>query len=214
MTKNAMTRRDPADDRRRPIRHRGQIAIAGGLLLLLGLGCGTTGAESRKPAAAAGIAALATVRAVLQHPRCVNCHPQGDAPLQFDDGMRHGQLVARGPDGKGVPGLRCATCHGTENPPASYGDHQPPGAPNWHLPPPDMPMVFQGKSAAELAASLADPKQNGGRSLQAMLEHVRSDPLVLWGWSPGPGRAPVYIPHAEFVAAFATWVEAGAPAGR
>jgi hypothetical protein len=177
------------------------------------LACAATdsGAEA---SAARGLEAFKTVQAVLQHPRCMNCHPVGDRPLQFDDSRPHGQLVARGTDGKGVPGLHCHTCHGTSNPPASYGPHQPPGAPNWHLPPAATPMVFQGKSAAELARTLADPSSNGGRSLQAMLEHVRSDPLVLWGWDPGLGREPVPVPHDEFVAAFATWVEAGAPSGR
>lgn len=166
------------------------------------------------PSAAEGMAAFETVRAVLQHPRCVNCHPAGDQPLQFDDGRPHGQMVTRGKDGKGALGLRCASCHGTSNPPDSYGANQPPGAPGWHLPPPATPMVFQGRSSAELARSLASPEQNGGRSLQAMLEHVRNDPLVLWGWKPGGTRTPVPVPHAEFVAAFATWIAAGAPGQR
>ena len=43
-----------------------------------------------------------------------------------------------------------------------------------------------------------------------MLEHVTNDKLVAWGWEPGVGRAPVDVPHAEFVAAFRTWMDAGA----
>ena len=44
-------------------------------------------------------------------------------------------------------------------------------------------------------------------------DHVAgdSDKLVLWGWSPGPGRDPVSIPHDAFVAKFKQWVAAGAP---
>ncbi|MGH8286255.1 MAG: Isoquinoline 1-oxidoreductase subunit, partial [Steroidobacteraceae bacterium] len=36
---------------------------------------------------------------VLQHPRCVNCHPAGDRPLQTDRGQPHMPMVVRGTDG-------------------------------------------------------------------------------------------------------------------
>ena len=160
---------------------------------------------------ARGIAAFETVRAVLQHPRCQNCHIPGNAPLQFDEGLVHGQNVVRGPEGKGTPGFSCSTCHATANPPVSYGLHMPPGAPNWHLPPPETKMVFIGLSSGELCRIVKDPKRNGGKDLEALLEHVSHDKLVLWGWQPGVGRAPVSTPHAEFVARFREWVEAGAP---
>ncbi len=158
-----------------------------------------------------GLAAFETVRAVLQHPRCQNCHIPGDAPLQFDAGLTHAQNVLRGKDGKGAPGLACATCHASANPPASYGASMPPGAPNWHLPPPDKKMVFIGLTSGELCRVVRDPKKNGGKDFAALTEHVASDGLVLWGWSPGVGRAPVSVAHAEFVAKFKTWVDAGAP---
>ncbi|MEX0880820.1 MAG: hypothetical protein WEB59_09785 [Thermoanaerobaculia bacterium] len=158
-----------------------------------------------------GIAAFETVRAVLQHPRCQNCHIPGDAPLQFDAGLPHMQNVLRGRDGKGARGLACATCHATANPPASYGANMPPGAPNWHLPPADQKMVFIGLSAGELCRVVRDPKKNGGKDFAALTDHVAHDKLVLWGWEPGVGRAPVSVPHAEFDAKFKTWVDAGAP---
>jgi hypothetical protein len=44
-----------------------------------------------------------------------------------------------------------------------------------------------------------------------MLKHVAEDKLVLWGWSPGGERAPVSVPHGEFVASFKLWAAAGAP---
>ncbi|HVG94918.1 MAG TPA: hypothetical protein VND21_10760, partial [Planctomycetota bacterium] len=97
------------------------------------------------------------------------------------------------------------------NPPASYGAHMPPGAPNWHLPPPNMKMVFHNASPAAIARSLKDPAATNGKDLEALIEHVAHDELVLWGWDPGVGRAPVPIPHADFVAAFKAWVAAGAP---
>ncbi len=158
-----------------------------------------------------GIAAFETVRAVLQHPRCQNCHIPGDAPLQFDAGLPHLQDVMRGPEGKGAPGLACATCHATVNPPASYGASMPPGAPNWHLPPPEQKMVFINLTSGELCRVVRDPKKNGGKDFAALVEHVAHDKLVLWGWEPGVGRAPVPVPHAEFVARFKTWIDAGAP---
>jgi hypothetical protein len=163
------------------------------------------------PRSGSALDAFAIVQKVLQHPRCQNCHIAGDAPLQFDDGRPHGQNILRGPRGKGVPGLSCAACHASKNPPASYGEHMPPGAPNWHLPPPSQKMVFKDLSPADLCATLKDPAKNGGKDLQALLRHVTEDGLVLWGWNPGVGRAPVDVPHAEFVAAFRQWVEAGAP---
>ena len=158
-----------------------------------------------------GIAAFETVRAVLQHPRCQNCHIPGDAPLQFDAGLPHMQNVLRGKDGKGAPGLACATCHATVNPPASYGLNMPPGAPNWHLPPPEQKMVFINLTSGELCRVVKDPKKNGGKDFAALFEHVAHDKLVLWGWDPGAGRAPVAVPHPEFVAKFKTWIDAGAP---
>ena len=158
-----------------------------------------------------GLAAFETVKSVLQNPRCQNCHIPGDAPLQFDSGLPHQQNVLRGEDGNGAPGLACATCHGNANPPTSYGAHTPPGAPNWHLPPPDKKMVFVGLSSGELCRGLKDMTRNGGKDLAALTKHVDSDGLVLWGWSPGVGRDAVPVPHAEFVAKFQEWVAAGAP---
>jgi hypothetical protein len=158
-----------------------------------------------------GLAAFETVRQVFQHPRCQNCHIPGDAPLQFDAGLAHGQNVKRGRDGHGAPGLPCATCHAARNPPESYGVSVPPGAPNWHLPPPGTPMVFIGLAPAQLCRTIKDPKATGGKDLAAMLEHLANDGLVAWGWDPGVGRAAVPVPRAELVAAFRTWMDAGAP---
>jgi hypothetical protein len=163
------------------------------------------------PSEKAGLAAFETVLAVLQHPRCQNCHIPGDAPLEFDASLTHTLNVKRGPDGKGAPGLKCATCHAASNPPASYGMHMPPGAPDWHLPPPEKKMIFIDLTSAELCRNLKDSKFTGGRDLAALTKHVESDKLVLWGWQPGFGRDAVPVPHAEFVAKFKEWVSAGAP---
>jgi len=159
----------------------------------------------------AGLRAFDTIRQVLQHPRCQNCHIPGDAPLQFDEGLTHFQNVQRGVDGHGVPGLTCGTCHAGSNPPESYGPHAPPGAPNWHLPPPNQKMVFIGLAPGTLCNAIKDPSHNGNRTLDAMLEHVSHDELVLWGWNPGGARAPVSVSHEEFVDAFERWMAADAP---
>ena len=160
---------------------------------------------------AEAIAAFETVREVLQHPRCQNCHIPGDAPLQFDAGLPHQMAVMRGPHGIGSPGLPCATCHRAENPPASFGPHAPPGAPNWFLPPPEHKMVFIHVSPARLCATVKDVNQNGGKDFDALIKHVAEDKLVLWGWNPGGERAPVPIPHDVFVAKFKQWAAAGGP---
>ena len=160
---------------------------------------------------AAGLTAFETVRAVLQHPRCANCHPAGDAPLQGDEGRVHNQNVLRGPTGSGMAGAECTTCHGPANPPASYGRHTPPGvAIGWHMPPPEMKMVFVGASPRQLCESVRDPARNGGKDVAALREHAK-DPLVLWGWQPGFGRAPVSTPYPQFVSAWETWLSAGMP---
>lgn len=143
---------------------------------------------------------------VLQHPRCMNCHPAGDAPLQGDDSHPHAQNVQRGPDGHGLYAMRCETCHQTAN---VAGPHLPPGAPTWHLPEPKMPLVFQGRSSRDLCRQLKDPAQNGGRSPEQLLHHMTDDPLVGWGWAPGEGRVPVPIPRAQLVEALRSWIAGG-----
>ncbi len=171
----------------------------------------TTPPKSVPDARAEAIAAFATVQKVLQHPRCQNCHIPGDAPLQFDAGLPHQMAIVRGENGMGAAGLPCSTCHDVVNPPASFGPHAPPGAPNWHLPPPEVKMVFINLSPAELCATIKDPQRNGGKDFDALIKHVAEDKLVLWGWSPGGERAPVSVPHDEFVARFKQWAAAGGP---
>ncbi len=107
----------------------------------------------------------------------------------------------------GENGVWCSTCHQTAN---LRGPHMPPGAPGWQLPTRDMPMVFEGETPRELCLHFKDPAKNGGRTLEEVLEHVQTAPLVLWGWNPGEGRAPVPIPHREFVKDMAEWIKKGA----
>jgi hypothetical protein len=145
---------------------------------------------------------------VLRNPRCMNCHSQGDYPRQGDDGHPHTMNVRRGPVGFGVTAEKCSTCHQDHN---LAGAHLPPGAPGWRLPPPGTPMIWQGLSAAQICQSMKDPKQNRGRSIDQLVEHLTQDKLVMWGWNPGEGRTPVPMPHDEFSAKVKQWQAAGAP---
>jgi cytochrome c5 len=160
-----------------------------------------------KPDADASRAAFLQVYRVLTSPRCQNCHPAGDAPLQGDDSHAHMQNVKRGPGGHGVYGMQCDTCHQAANLP---GNHMPPGNPKWSLPPPSMKMVFVGRSAAELCKQIKDPKQNGGRSLEALMHHIADDDLVGWGWNPGDGRTLPPLTRPETVAQLKIWIDGGA----
>jgi mono/diheme cytochrome c family protein len=160
-----------------------------------------------KPDANASREAFLQVYKVFTSPRCQNCHLAGDAPLQGDDSHVHLQNVVRGKDGHGVYGMRCNTCHQSANLP---GEHMPPGNPKWGLPPAEHKMVFVGRSPAELCRQLKDPKQTGGRSLQALLEHVASDDLVGWGWDPGQGRSVPPLSRADTTAQMKIWIEGGA----
>jgi len=156
---------------------------------------------------AASRAAFLAAYPVFLHPRCMNCHPSGDVPLQGDGSHPHAQNVQRGPEGKGLYALKCANCHQHTNLP---GENMPPGNPNWHMLPPTMKMVFQSRTPAELARQLKDPEQNGGKTLERLLHHVTEDKLVLGGWDPGGGRTKPPITHAEFAARMREWIEQGA----
>jgi hypothetical protein len=72
-------------------------------------------------------------------------------------------------------------------------------------------MVFQGKTPAQLAMQLKDPKKNGGKSLQELIKHVSDDDLVInSGWNPGDGRTLPPLTHEQFAAKFTEWIEKGA----
>src|SRR5687767_11132912 len=119
------------------------------------------------------IKAVSMIR-VHQRLRYSCTKPGGDQPLQGEDSHIHLQNVQRGPDGKGLFAMKCANCHQPKNLP---GENMPPGHPQWHLPPANMRMVFEGKTPTELAPQLKDPKQNGGKTLEQIIYHVSKDSL-------------------------------------
>jgi hypothetical protein len=190
------------------------------VLLLLGLGVSfsvsadeasvssSTIANISSKQSSEGMNAFMDVYRVLMHPRCLNCHPSGDAPLQYDDSRPHAMNVTRAST---EAGLQCATCHQTQNSEAYGVKGGPPGALNWHLPEAEMPLVFEGRSVAELCKQLKEPIQNGHKTLEQLYTHIAYDPLVLWGWEPGGSRSTPPLEHTEFKQQFRVWVDAGAP---
>jgi hypothetical protein len=154
--------------------------------------------------AARSAALFAEVGKVLTHPRCVNCHPAGDRPRQTDVGRLHQPPVERGPDGFGLPAMRCAICHQQAN----FEPGRVPGNPIWHLAPREM--AWEGKTLGQICAQIKDPARNGGRSLEALVEHIGADHLVGWAWAPGYGRRPAPGTQKEAGALVEAWVKTGA----
>ena len=157
-------------------------------------------------AAKNGAALFKAIAAVLQSPRCINCHPRGDRPTQGDDRHTHLMNVQRGADGSGMPAMRCSTCHQAHNNEA-LGI---PGAPGWHLAPASMGWV--GLSEGNLCRTLLDRRKNGGRSVADLVDHMTGgDALVTYAWNPGGQRTPPPLSVDALKAAVDAWAAAGAP---
>jgi hypothetical protein len=157
------------------------------------------------------LALFAEVGKVVQHPRCLNCHPADDSPRQGLAMTVHQPPVARGEADFGLPGMQCTTCHTAANvvlAAQADGIRSIPGHPAWHLAPKEQAWV--GKSLGAICEQIKDPARNGGRSMADLVEHMAHDTLVGWGWNPGAGREPVPGTQAEFGALVTAWSEAGA----
>jgi hypothetical protein len=154
--------------------------------------------------AARSVALFTELGKVLNHPRCMNCHPAGDRPRQGDVGRLHQPPVERGADGHGSPAMRCSICHQQAN----FDPARMPGDPEWHLAPREM--AWEGKTLAEICAQLKDPARNGGRSVDELIHHVRDDTLVGWAWAPGFGRQPAPGTQKQAGALVDVWVKTGA----
>src|SRR5580765_6801723 len=139
-------------------------SLPGAICVVLAV-CGAwpAGAARREAAAqtsrADGLAAWKQIYSVLTHPRCINCHTATNYPQQGDDRHRHFANVIRGPDGKGVAGLNCASCHQEKNSDATGV----PGGHNWHLAP--LSMRWQDVndrplSSAAVCRALIDRSKN------------------------------------------------------
>ena len=157
------------------------------------------------------VALFEEVGKVLQYPRCLNCHPVGNQPLQGEEMVLHNPPVKRGPGNFGVAGMECNTCHQAMNVEVTGQSEDVksiPGHPKWHLAPPEMAWV--GKSLGEICRQLKDKERNGNKTMPEMIHHMAEDTLVGWGWEPGEGREPAPGTQAGFGELFKAWVDSGA----
>ena len=144
---------------------------------------------------------------VLTHPRCINCHPSDHTPRQADDMHLHRFGISR-LNSAGAP-TNCNTCHQDTNNDFSGV----PGAPEWSLAPHSM--RWQGLTRTEIAESMMNPANNGGRNSEEIMHHLTEHALVLWAWEPGvdtegkPREKPP-VPVDEYIEAVKTWIELGA----
>ena len=143
---------------------------------------------------------------VLKHPRCDNCHPDGNRPFQNDNSRPHQPPVERGADGLGLTSMRCPICHQKAN--VNAGGIDVPGNPDWSLAP--LEMAWKGKTLAEICNQIKDPRRNGNRTLADIVKHIGTNALVGWAWAPGFGRTPAPGTQAEAGALAKAWVETGA----
>lgn len=141
---------------------------------------------------------------VILHPRCMNCHPAGDAPFQGEAGDDHQPPVRRGSSGMGVVGMRCTTCHMQEN----FDPGRVPGDEHWRLAP--RKMAWEGLTLGQICAQIKDPERNGRRDLEAIVKHMGEDSLVGWAWEPGTGREPAPGSWQAFGELIRAWAETGA----
>jgi hypothetical protein len=162
-------------------------------------------AMTQTPPPTAGSHPFDDVAKVLMHPRCMNCHPAGDRPLQKDTQVFHKQNVSRRIE---QLGHACTTCHPAQ---AVPGANLPPGVPHWRMPSARMPMVFEKRTPQQLCEQLKSPETNGNRTLQQLRTHMAEDAIVKWGFSPGEGRSVPPLSHADFIQRVDAWLAAGAP---
>ncbi len=141
---------------------------------------------------------------VFLHPRCANCHPDGDAPAQGMEMRVHDPPVLRGADDRGVVGMRCNGCHQDHNLELA----RVPGAPHWELAP--RKMAWVGKTPRQICEQMKDPQRNGNRTLAQVVDHNAYDELVGWGWHPGHDREPAPGTQEELGSLVAAWVATGA----
>ena len=155
-------------------------------------------------------AMFAEIGKLLTHPRCMNCHPAGEHPLQGAEKREHWPPVWRENQVAGLVGTTCAGCHTGEN----YTLHERatyqsiPGHPRWGLAP--LSMAWEGKSIGDICRQVKDTNRNGGRDLALLQEHIAKDDLVAWGWKPGPGREPAPGSQEAAGKLVQAWIDNGA----
>jgi hypothetical protein len=158
-----------------------------------------------------GLETWRKIHDVFSHARCTNCHVGSDGrPMWSEPGRMsprpHGMNINAGESRIGAETLPCGTCHGETNAQILHGA---PGAESWLLPP--VEMQWFGRTSAEICTQIKDPGRNGGRSIEAIAQHISDDKLVHWGWAPGPGRAPAPYSPEQLASFLRQWQADGAP---
>ncbi|SCY73601.1 Isoquinoline 1-oxidoreductase subunit [Rhizobium sp. NFACC06-2] len=154
-------------------------------------------------ATARSVALFEEAGRVIEHPRCMNCHPRTDRPTQTEAMRPHTPWATRGADGGGVPTLRCSTCHQSENFEASGV----PGNPKWRLAP--IEMAWQGQTLGNICRQLLDPARSH-MTREELLHHMAQDELVGWAWHPGANRKPAPGTQEAFGSLIKAWLDTGA----
>ncbi|HEX9521460.1 MAG TPA: Isoquinoline 1-oxidoreductase subunit [Reyranella sp.] len=176
------------------------LALSAGVMVA----AGAFGQSGDPEKAARSIALFREAGKVLQHPRCLNCHPAGDRPTQTDRMTPHRPMVIRGDDGHGAPGLPCSACHHAAN----YEESGVPGMENWRLAPASM--AWAGRSLGEICRQIKDEVRSGKFTQEKLLNHVSGDKLVGWAWKPGGNRTPAPGTQAKFGELMQAWFESDA----
>ena len=161
-----------------------------------------------------GLAVWGKIYEVFSHPRCANCHvgpdnvPMWSGSSYGPKARVHGMNIHAGTSRIGAEHIACSSCHTQHNVPLPHG---PPGADGWRLAP--VTMQWFGKSSAEICAQIKDSTRNGAKpTIAEVAKHIKDDdPLVLWGWDPGPGREPAPYSKDQLIAFLEDWDKAGAP---
>jgi hypothetical protein len=147
---------------------------------------------------------------VIMHPRCVNCHPATERPLQAwrwcrisPRCSRRGRFRHARHDLQHLPrpGERRAHRAGGRS-----GEH--PGHPEWHVAP--IEQAWENRTLGEICLQIKDVQRNGGKDMAELVAHMAEDTLVGWGWNPGKGREPVPGTQQQFGEIFKAWADSGA----
>lgn len=108
----------------------------------------------------------------------------------------------------GAPTMQCFACH----PASNTHDGRVPGAPNWHLAP--LSMGWEDlRTDKALCEALKDPSRKGNKDVEHLVEHMTSDALVQWAWSPGT-RVPPTVSQESFHRVVSLWARSGAACPR
>ena len=168
---------------------------------------------------AQGLDAWQKIFSVVSHPRCVNCHVDGDnipmwsGPSYGDEPRRHGMHIQAGESRIGAETLTCATCHQKSLLPNTV-EHAPPHTNHdWLLAP--VEFAWFGKPSNEICQQMRDPQRNGGRDGAGLVEHIIQDveigAFIAWSFSPGGNREPAPGSLQQHVDDMAMWTAAGMP---